>query len=299
MNGAIPPPPLAERILRAYTLRFPIHRGKSRIVEALWKQAAGASGTARIADLETGHQIVCDIAQQLQRQYYYFGTYWLERTELACWRAIARESETVFDVGANLGIYTLNACAANPSSVVHAFEPTPAHAAHLRRTLEANGIESTHVHEMAIGDKSGEAFLNLWAGGQNDNEGMNFITSAPRSVETLSVRVRSLDDFCQTNDIDHIDLMKMDVQGNERAVLDGATRLLAERRLRTLFVELNWDPDPDQPCTASEVVEVLAANGFKFSKPHWPLRFQAPGPWLRNCSDVVAQVSTVLGPLEA
>lgn len=281
--------PLAERLLLAYARHFPIQRGKLRIVDALWQRAVGTTGTSKMATLDTGHRIACDIAHRLQRQYYFFGTYWMERTELSCWRAVARQSRTVFDVGANLGIYSLSARAANPDSTVHAFEPTPTHAAHLRGTLAANGVDGVHVHEAAVGRVSGEAVLNVCTGDRLDNEGMNFVTATPQAPETLSIRMTSLDDFCETHGIESIDLMKMDVQGIERDVLDGARRLLAEGRLGTVFVELNWEDSPGQPCPATDVVDVLAMRGFEFSEPRWPLRFRPPGSWLRACPDVVAR----------
>lgn len=278
---------MLERALKAYARRFPVQKGKVRVVERLWKQAAGESGHRRTARLDSGFDIACDLSQQLQRQYYYFGTYWLERAELACWQEVARRSTTVLDVGANLGVYSLAARAANAESAIHAFEPTPAHAAHLRQTVASNGIEGLHVHELAVGATSGEAVLNLWSGERGDNEGMNFITDAPRSAETLAVRITSLDDFCDQQGIQRIDLMKMDVQGNERAVLDGAKRLLDEGRIGTVFVELSWDDTPACPATA--VVEAFAAAGFLFSEPRWPLRFRERGPWMSACEDVVAR----------
>lgn len=288
-----PESPLLERALVAYARRFPVQKGKVRVVDRLWQRAAGAAGDRRTARLDSGFDIVCDLSQQLQRQYYYFGTYWLERAELACWQEIARRSATVLDVGANLGVYSLAARAANAESVIHAFEPTPAHAAHLRQTLSSNGIQGLHVHELAVGATSGEAVLNMWSGDRGDNEGMNFITDAPRSAETVAVQMTSLDDFCARQGILRIDLMKMDVQGNERTVLNGAQRLLSDERIGTVFVELNWGDTPACPATA--VVEVLESAGFLFSEPRWPLRFRASGPWMRACQDVVARTGEVTG----
>lgn len=283
------PAPLAERLLRAYARHFPLHRGKVRLVDTLWRAAAGRAGATRTATLTTGHRIHCDLNQQLQRQYYYFGTYWRERREIACWQNVARQSRTILDVGANLGIYTWSARAANPACTVHAFEPTPAHAAHLRHTIKVNSVTSVHVHEAAVGRESGEAVLNLWSGESRDNEGMNFVTDAPQTAESLPVRVVSLDDFCDTNGIDSVDLLKMDVQGNEQAVLSGARRMLGKGRIGTVFVELNWEVEAGGTSPASEVVDSLSRLGFEFSEPVWPLRFRDAGPWLRSCTDIVAR----------
>ena len=67
----------------------------------------------------------CDLGEMLQRQFYFFGTYFLEEDILRCWEAAAKGAKVVLDVGANAGIYSLAALAAQPDVTVYAFEPTP------------------------------------------------------------------------------------------------------------------------------------------------------------------------------
>jgi len=54
-----------------------------------------------------------------------------------------------------------------------------------------------------------------------DNEGMNFVTRDIGDTETECVRTVCIDQFCQDHAIDHIDLMKLDIQGQEHAALQG------------------------------------------------------------------------------
>ena len=120
-----------ERLLVAYARRFPLRRGKFRTVNALWPLVAGGD-PLRMAQISYGGlRMPCDLREDLQRQYYFFGTYLLEEHLLDAWRGFARDAKVVFDVGANGGIYSLAALDAQPAAAVHAFEPTEIGRAHV------------------------------------------------------------------------------------------------------------------------------------------------------------------------
>jgi FkbM family methyltransferase len=278
-----------ENALIAYARHFPLRRGKMRLINALWRRAAGQGGFQREAVLRHGgFRLPCDISEMLQRQFYYFGTYFLEDEILACWENQARSAQTVFDIGANAGIFSLAALAANPHATVHAFEPTPEIAARLRATASMNGLFNLTVNEVAVGDHDGDATLRRWRGAGNSNEGMNFITTDGSVGE--AVRLVSLDRYCADRSIERIDLLKIDIQGNEPRAFAGAARLLRERRIGTVFAELSWDSArPDEP--AAQLVAMLADAGFVFSPPGANLDWRKPGNWMRDYSDVVAKVS--------
>jgi FkbM family methyltransferase len=280
---------LIEHLLYLYSRYFPLDRGKWRLVERFWPHAVGSGSRIRTAILYAGgFRMKCDLNLLLQRQFYFFGTYYLERENLACWSAYSKQAKVIFDVGANLGIYSLTSAASSPGARIFAFEPTPALAAHLSQTLATNRLDQVTIVQKAVARTSGSAALNLWGSVAEGNEGMNFITQQAVSEQSLTVETVSLDDFCALKGIQHIDLLKIDIQGNEPEALRGAARLLAERRIRCIFMELNWSEDFSLPCPASEAVEILTNCGFQFALPKAGALPQAAGPWLRDLSDVVA-----------
>lgn len=277
-----------EQALIWYARHFPLSHGKLRMIDAVWHLAARGD-PRRIADLiYGGFKAPCDLRDMLQRQFYFFGTYYLERNLLACWSRQAMQSPVVFDVGANAGIYSLAAMAENPHARVHAFEPTPEIADRLRTTAVLNGLAVLHVHEEAVADYEGRASLIRCRGGA-DNDGMNYIRSETDAEASELVSVCSLDAFCAQHGVARIDLMKMDIQGSEAAALRGAARLLREGRIGTLFIELNWGPE-GATCPASQTVSLLVEHGFVFAKPAKKLKWRTEGPWLRELSDVIAQI---------
>src|SRR5947209_2257163 len=114
------PPSLFESLLVLYARHFPIRRGKLRLIDLFWRTAVGDQNTHRMAALNYGRfQMGCDLSEMLQRQLYFFGTYFLEEDILSCWETAAKGAKVVLDVGANAGIYSLAALAIQPDATIH------------------------------------------------------------------------------------------------------------------------------------------------------------------------------------
>ena len=280
--------PYLEKFLILYARVFPIRRGKLRVVDALWRVATGYKNPLRVANLKYGAiKMPCDLSEMLQRQFYFFGTYFVEEDILDCWRDAANGAKIIFDVGANSGIYSLAALAIEPDAIIHAFEPTPEIAARLRETAKLNGLKQLHVHELAVSSANGHAILRRCRGDMGTNEGMNFIDAnlvGPGLVQVSTVR---LDQFCKRLGIGHIDLLKLDIQGHEHLALKGAEHLIRDGRVGTIFMELNWGAGA--ACGAFESINRLEEAGYSFAKPGKRLQWEKSGAWLRALTDVVAR----------
>jgi len=278
-----------ENLLVLYARRFPIRRGKLRLINSLWRAAVGDQSTHRVATLKHGRfRMSCDLSEMLQRQYYFFGTYFLEEDILSCWGATAGGAKVVFDVGANAGIYSLTALAIQRDATVHAFEPTPEIAARLRATAKLNGLDHLYVHEAAVSSKHGAAILKRFRGDLGTNEGMNFISQDAADSDGERVQTVCLDQFCQERSIEHVDLLKLDVQGHEHSVLMGAEHLIRAGRVGMIFMELNWARGARALCAATESIRLLEQAGYRFSRPVECLSWEKAGDWLRTLSNVVA-----------
>jgi FkbM family methyltransferase len=225
----------------------------------------------------------------LQRQYYFFGTYFLEDYILECWENAAIGARVVLDVGANAGIYSLAALARQRDAIIHAFEPTPEIAARLRRTANLNGLHNLHVHQLAVSNSNGWATLKRFRGELDANEGMNFICQDTAEAGGDLVKAISLDWFCKYHSIDRVDLLKLDIQGHEYSALSGAECLIRAGRVGTIFMELNWANGMSVVSPASESIRLLERAGYRFSRPGGCLKWEKAGDWLRALSDVVAR----------
>jgi FkbM family methyltransferase len=285
-------PSAFERLLLSYGRCFPIRRGKLRVINSLWRTAVGKQSTCRMTTLKYGRfKMACDLSEMLQRQFYFFGTYFLEQDILSCWQTAAKGAKVILDVGANAGIYSLAALAIQPDAVVHAFEPTPEIAVRLRATARGNGLDRLYVHEEAVCNQSGPATLKRFRGELGTNEGMNFISREVGDPDAETVRTVCLDQFCERHSIDYVDLLKLDIQGHEHSALEGARQLIRAGRIRIIFMELNWATSAGATCAATESTRLLHQAGYKFSKPGRRLTWQNAGDWLQSLSDVVAYQS--------
>ena len=234
----------------------------------------------------------CNLDEMLQRQFYFFGTYFMEDEILACWEKFACYSDMIFDVGANAGIFSLAALAMREDAVVHAFEPTPEIAAHLRDTACLNHLERLYVHEFAVSDASGRAVLNRFRGENGYNGGMNYITADKGELTAERVDKITLDGFCRDRSIERIDLLKLDIQGHEHAALLGCTDMISTGRIKTIFMELNWAKTALEICPATRSIQLLERAGYRFSEPGRILTWRDAGDWLTKFSDVIASRSS-------
>jgi len=128
----------------------------------------------------------------------------------------------VFDIGANVGLYSLLAAkAVGPHGSVYAFEPLPRNVSFLRRNLEANKIQNAFVFEAAVSDRKGTVQFN-----QGEDHATGFIgTDGDIEIQTVS-----LDDLVSEGQVHPPDYLKIDVEGAESSVLNGASKILHQNR---------------------------------------------------------------------
>lgn len=138
---------------------------------------------------------------------------------------------TCFDIGANIGIYSLlmSEC---PEVTVHAFEPHPATFATLRRMIEKNDRANVHAHQIALSDAGGMlSFTN------DDFSPVNKALAEGESVaNAIQVPCETGAAFCERNQVSP-DLLKIDTEGLEPAVLRGFGAHLSS--VKFVFAEMN------------------------------------------------------------
>lgn len=139
---------------------------------------------------------------------------------------LARRSRVTVDVGANVGYHTLLAAHANPAGRVVAFEPHPDLFRRLRRNVELNAVTNVQCHDVAAGDRTGEAVLRSPT---SDLPITSSLTTVPGAAYTTTrtVKVVELDDILRETGVD---LLKIDVEGAEPMVLGGMRGTLDRHR---------------------------------------------------------------------
>jgi FkbM family methyltransferase len=182
---------------------------------------------------------------------YYTGVF--EPGMLGYLRSILRAGDTALDVGANIGVHTLECWrAVGLSGRVISVEASPSHADSVRCNLKANSYPFDFVLNVAVGDHDGEVSLGLPEGG---NQGMFGVNAG--NGDAFTVTLRRLDDLLEPFALSSLALVKMDIEGSELAALRGASKTIA--RLRpAMLIELNELALARCEASAREVVEFLA-----------------------------------------
>ena len=143
-----------------------------------------------------------------------------------------RPGAVAIDVGANLGEWTVPlARAVGVAGRIIAMEPVPRNAAALEATLAANALRQAEVLRSAASDQDGTVeFVVPVVTSARIDTGTARIGPACAGHEALRVPRRSLDSLAAERGLDRLDLIKIDVEGHEHQVLDGAAGILGRWR---------------------------------------------------------------------
>src|SRR6202035_1763667 len=139
----------------------------------------------------------------------------------------------VFDVGANFGYYSVSlASAMQGNGKVYVFEPCKSSFRRLQTNIALNRLDSIiEAIPLALSERSGVAYLDRTDG----NSGAASLSSEAKGE---AVELDTLDHFCDVNEIDHVDVVKIDVEGSELRVIEGGKSTLT-RHQPTIMIEFN------------------------------------------------------------
>jgi FkbM family methyltransferase len=194
---------------------------------------------------------------------------------------------TVLDIGANKGQFALLALELYPGATVHAFEPLPA--AQARMAVWGRHEPRLIRHPFALGATTGTATLHVAA--RDDNSSLRAITErqvalfpGTHETGTLSVPVKRLDEVVTAAALVPPVLLKIDVQGTEREVLEGSAALLAS--IAWVYVECSFVELYAGQALAETITARLEAAGFTLA---------ATGPLSRDETGAPVQADLLFG----
>ena len=179
---------------------------------------------------------------------------------------LARDADLVVDVGANVGLYTYLVAAAVPTAHIISFEPTPALAAIIVDNVARNGWDQrVSVRAEAVGATPASATFYILRQGDTENT-LDADRLAGRDYDTISVPVVTIDDVLAADGTPPArTVLKIDVEGHERAALDGMDRTLA--RTRTAPRHHHGIPGPRHQPRAPLGASARLRDGSVLSRP--------------------------------
>ena len=192
----------------------------------------------------------------------------LEFDEMGFLLSILRSGDTFVDIGTNGGAYTVLAARVRGARVL-AFEPVPDNYERLELNIRINGLEGlVATHPVALADHEGFGTMRV-----PDSPTAFLETLESQATDDDSIRVTTLDNQLH---LDGPTILKIDVEGGEGRVINGAHRVLTDHRVLAALVEMSWDAN--QLSTESgRVVDSMLEFGFDLFTYDFKLHKLSPG----------------------
>jgi FkbM family methyltransferase len=207
----------------------------------------------------TGVKMLCDKTDEriVPIEILNFGFY--EKTDFDMALKLIEENFIVFDIGANIGWYTINISKLVEGVKVFSFEPIPKTLRYLKKNIEINNISNVQVFNFGFSNEEKEITFYYYPEGSGNASLANL--SKSNNVEKISCYVRKMDNFVSEKKI-KVDFIKCDVEGAELFVFKGGIEtikthkpiILAEM-LRKWSANFNYHPN--------EIIELLSDVGYR------------------------------------
>lgn len=245
----------------------------------IWRSGVEAVSTPPVGLSETkmGDVILpVDLSLHALVKKYYFQTH--EMPLEPVFKAFLKPGGTFLDIGANCGYWSAFALSlVGNTGAVHAFEPVPAYAALVGRIGKANPAYALTVNNAACGSASGSLKMAVVTASPDNfnnfdtNIGSNsllpgFLDHDERLLDYIDVSVVRLDDYIADKQInlDAIGLIKIDVEGFESAVMEGASELLAKKgRKIPILCEVLTDRTRKPVLDGACAIAILERAGYR------------------------------------
>ena len=217
--------------------------GVSRWIPASLKGYLVFQGPFTVHVETVSFTMLAGYGRDIEATIYWDGVNAFEPTTINWWRELSKRSTYIFDIGANTGIYSLVAKALNFKAEIYAFEPLERIYKILDENIQLNQPSTIKAHRIALSDYTGQGEMfdlpveHMYTASLNRN--VHAERGQPIKSVQEAVAVMRLDDFMFQQNIQGLDLVKIDVESHEPAVLRGMNVSLRKFH-PTLIIEI-WN----------------------------------------------------------
>jgi len=228
------------------------------VVHRLWRPHPPSRSWVKHARIN-GYHILVLANEDVGCDIYCYRSFERDETELIA--RLTRDDAVCIDVGANVGYYSLLFASRAPKGQIHCFEPVPRNFHLLSTSVLLNGFDNVVLNCCAVGNRDGHIGFTVSA----DSAYSSFLDTGRRTrAGTITVPVTTLSSYCQDRGLGRIDFLKIDVEGAEKLVLDGASGCFGDTQLRpqVMMVEL-YEPMLERyGASIDQIVSCLQDFGY-------------------------------------
>lgn len=167
----------------------------------------------------------------------------------------------IFDVGANVGQTTMKFKNSFNNASIFSFEPITE--TYNELVTKTRTIEKVYCQKLALGEKKEVIEIEVF---KKDDSVLNSLKKAAqcKGGKTQLVHVTTGDMFCNDNDIDNIDFLKIDTEGYEIEVLNGFNNMIKNNKIKAIYCECGFSPNNERNTFINNLITFAYKNGFRF-----------------------------------
>lgn len=168
----------------------------------------------------------------------------------------------IFDIGCNAGSFVKVLQQFNIQSNIHCFEPHP-----VIHEKTKTVYPYIHMNNYCLGNINGniDIYIPQWSVGLSSIINRPVFSNINQEINKINVECKTLDTYCKENKIDMIDFVKIDVEGAEKCIFEGAIELLQKKKIKCGIFEVGqtlYDANTHE----NEICDMLMSYGYMINK---------------------------------
>jgi FkbM family methyltransferase len=206
-----------------------------------------------------------DLNDFIQRSIFFAG--YIEYRETRFVQSVLRPGDCFVDVGANIGWFTLLAASlVGPTGRVVSFEPANVIREQLAKNVSLNRLQQVTIEPFGLSDVNG--FAELVAGPPGNLGHTSFLPDHDAlGRDRERVPIIRFSEYCKDHALDHVRLMKVDVEGYEQLVLRGMEDMLRPEFVESLLIEIDDQRLRRLGSSSFDVLAYIASRGYELCHP--------------------------------
>ncbi|MRR52171.1 MAG: FkbM family methyltransferase [Rhodocyclaceae bacterium] len=212
-----------------------------------------------------------------------------EQNGTAMVKRLVKPGQTVLDIGANIGYYTvLLSRLVGPQGMVHAFEPTTHFSDVLDRNLRENGVTNCELHHFGFSDRTRRGNIKI-----NESSATLHMPADCPGCEQQAISLTTLNAFAAQSRIKTVDFVKVDIDGHEPLFMEGAWRALAKWK-PVLLLEVSNLHYSLAGFSAWDFYDTLKAKGYRIYREENLAPYRDRIEFIRECGSYTTSANIVL-----
>lgn len=243
----------------------PLYSATARAANVIRKGVAKRSKTYLLDDFDGQHSFLVDTDDHIGSHVLWAGMY--APAEITALKRVLKPDSVFFDVGANIGVFSVVAAGIASRGKVVSFEPVGFLNERLNQNIQVNSFSNVVVEQLALGNQKGE--LEIYLPNQRASDGTHNVSMATLYDDgsgdwgqSQTVPIVTLDEYWKTNSFDRLDVMKMDIEGAELYALQGAQWIFENCR-PTVLIEFNAKATKRAGYPVSELEDFFKERGYR------------------------------------